>query len=444
MNRLKPTIVYKLLATSAVLLALHGTLYAEDLYQLYQQALQRDPLWANARATQQARNEIEPQAQAGLLPTVSLNAGYTQNDQDVTMPASTSNSQFGAENYSLNISQPLYRKQNLETYTQSKLLTSLAESELRLAREDLILRTANSYFAVLSAEDQLEYARAEKNTVGRQLALAKRQFEVGSGNLSDRHAVQARYDLAVAEELSAETAVFAARENLRASVGDITSPLAKLAIPLQLSAPEPADVEQWIQLALAHNAQVRSAELNEQAAQQGIEVSRSGHYPTLDLIASHSYSDSYSIFGSPLTVSSNQIGVALTVPLYTGGGTSSRVREAAARHDAQRQTLDYVRRQTTREIRDMYLVVINNMSRIQALELAHTSNQRALESMLIGYERGQRSGVDLLTAQRELFRTKRDLSSARYTYLLSRLRLEAAAGQLDEEDVTQLNARLAR
>lgn len=416
---------------------------AADLNELYQQAKQRDPLWANAQATQQARIEIEEQSQAGLLPTINFNASYTKNDQEVTM-TSTTNSQFTATNYSLNLTQPIFRKTNAAKYSQSQYLAKQADADLSLAQQDLILRTSSAYFAVLSAEDQKEFARTEKNALGRQLALAKRQFEVGSGSLTDRHTVQARYDLVVADEIAAETALLSAQQQLRANIGEVQFPLAKLSVPFTMPALEPSDVEQWVKLGIDNSAQIRSAQLNEQAAQEGITISRSVYYPSLDFIASHSYSDSYNVFNSPTIITTNTVGVALNYPIYAGGADNSRIRESLARHEAQRQNVEYIRRQTERDIRQIYLQVTTGMARIQALEQAQNSNQKALESILIGYERGQRTGTDVVNAQRELFRTKRDLSSARYDYLLARLRLKAAAGQLVDQDLIAVNQLLVK
>lgn len=416
---------------------------AADLNELYQQAKQRDPLWASAQATQQARVETEEQAQAGLLPTINFNASYTRNEQEVTM-ASTTNSQYPATNYSLNLTQPIFRKTNNAKYSQSQYLAKQADADLMLAQQDLILRTSSAYFAVLSAEDQKEFARTEKNALSRQLALAKRQFEVGSGSLIDRHTVQARYDLVVADEIAADTALLSAQQQLRANVGEVNFPLAKLTVPMTMPPLEPANVEPWIKTGMENSAQIRSAQLNEQASQEGITISRSVYYPSVDFVASHSYSDSYNVFNSPMTITTNTVGIALNYPIYAGGADNSRIRESLARHEAQRQNLEYVRRQTERDIRQIYLQVTTGMARIQALEQAQNSNQKALESMLIGYERGQRTGTDVVNAQRELFRTKRDLSTARYDYLLAQLRLKAAAGQLAEADIQQLNTQLDR
>jgi outer membrane protein len=175
-------------------------------------------------------------------------------------------------------------------------------------------------------------------------------------------------------------------------------------------------------------------------AEEEIEKNRGGHYPALDLVASHSYNRNGSVFSSATyEYTTNLVGAQLTVPLYSGGITQSRVREAEARRDQARAALDSARRTTARLARESYVAAATGMRRVEALEQARGSSKKALESTLIGYESGVRTGVDVLNAQRELYRTERDLSQARYAYLLSQLRLKLAAGTLSEADLAEVN-----
>jgi outer membrane protein len=203
-------------------------------------------------------------------------------------------------------------------------------------------------------------------------------------------------------------------------------------------------MEQWVQTATTESARIKAQQEALEIARQEVEKSRGGHYPTLDLTASRAWSDAGgSVQGFAIESTTNQIGLQFQLPLYQGGGISSRVREAAARLDETGQRLEQTRRQVSQQTRETYLAVINGMARVQALEQARLSNERALESTVIGYERGLRTGVDVLNAQRELFRTRLTLSQARYDYLISRLRLKAAAGVLQEQDLEGINRLLA-
>jgi outer membrane protein len=418
---------------------------AADLLEIFRLAEAHDPLWAAARARHDAGRERLPQGRAGLLPNIALSATRSENDQEVTSPTVQRAQRFSAESYALTITQPLYRKQNLAGYAQGQAEAERAGFELTAARQELILRVADAYFAVLAAEDALDYARAEKEAIGRLLALNKRRYAVGSGTLVDVHGAQAAYDLAVAQELASANALEVARERLRVLTGEPPpSALARLRTPLPLAPPEPNDPEYWVRGSLnnpALHAQTQALE----SARQELEKARAGHYPTLDLVAARFYNDEVIPFtGSRQEITNNQIALALQIPIYQGGGTSARVRELAARYEEARNQLEALKRQNAQVARAEYLAVINGLARVRALEQALASNQRALESTLLGYERGLRTSVDVVAAQRELYRTQRDLSQARYDYLLARLRLEAAAGQLDEHKLEAVNALLVK
>ncbi len=433
------------LAAWLLFLAAIAPVSAADLLDLYHLAQERDPRWAAARARHAAGLERLPQGRAGLLPTVSLSATRSENDQQVVSPGFKGTQRFAAESYALTLSQPLYRKQNLAGYAQGQAEAERAEYELAVARQDLILRVADAYFAVLAAEDALDFARTEKEALARLLALSKRRFAVGSATLVDVHEAQAGYDLAVAQEIAATNSLEVARERLRVLTGQAPpAGLARLRSSLPLEAPTPPDPDHWARASLdnpAIHAQGQALE----TARLELEKARADHYPTLDLVAARTYSDGVSPFsGSRLETTIDQIGLTLQIPIYRGGGTSARVRELAARYEEARNQLESLKRQTAQQARTEYLAVINGLAHVRALTQALASHQRALESTLLGYERGLRSSVDVVVAQRELYRTKRDLSQARYDYLLARLRLEAAAGRLDERDLEAVDAMLAR
>lgn len=412
---------------------------AEDLLDVYRQALEHDPVWAAARARHTAGQERLLQGRALLLPNVNLAAARSENDQHVKTPSLATSQRFSAESYSLTLTQPLYRRQNLAGYAQGEAEAQRAEFELAAARQDLVLRVAQAYFTVLAAEDAYEFARAEKEAVGRLLALVQRQFAVGAATLVDVHEAQAGYDLTVAQEIAAANELEVRREALRVLTGAAPAALARLTRPLTLEPPQPPDMERWVQASL-DNPAIHAQQQAVESARQQLEIGRSGHHPTVDLVAARTFSDSVSPFtGSRLETTNNQVAVLLQVPLYQGGGVSSRVRELAARHDEARQILESLKRETAQQARAQYLAVINGLARVQALERAHASNQRALESTVLGFERGMRTSLDVVVAQRELYRTRRDLSQARYDYLLSGLRLKAAAGRLDEQDLVAVN-----
>ncbi len=417
---------------------------ATDLVETYRQALANDPVWASAQANYRALREQAPQAKAGLLPRVDLLANAYNNNQKVRTPTLDSTFRYSSDGYTLELVQPLFNKQNRAAYAQGLATASQAEFDLAVARDDLILRTAQAYLGVLTAADVHEFAQSEKAAIQRLLALARRNFNVGAATLIDVHEAQAAYDLAVAQEIAAANDLQVRREGLRVLTGNAPEQLAVLKGAIELSRPEPTSGEDWVESATLNNPQLKSLSQAVERAAQEIARNRGGHYPTLDLVVARNYSDGVSsLSGGSLETTTDQVGVQLTLPLYQGGVTDSRVRESVARHEQATQQLVLAKRQIAQQTREAYLAIINGRAQLRALEQAKNSNQRALESTVLGSERGLRTGLDVLNTQRVLFRTLRDLSRARYDYLTSRLRLEAVAGTLNETHIDEINRLLA-
>lgn len=435
----------------AGLLALAPTAHAENLLDIYKLAQQNDPTWSGAQANYRASLEIGPQARSLLLPTISAGAGIYKVSQEATRTDQTTGTVLGisaarykSTGYNVQLTQRLFNMSGFAAYAQGRIAVSQAEAELAIARQALIQRTAQAYFDVLAAQDAYEFARTEKKAIKGQLDLSQRNFAVGNATVVDVHESRARQDLVAALEVSAESELQVKQEALAAITGTILATmLARPATPLQLPPPEPADAEHWLKAAADQNLQIKVQEYQYAIATEEVKKYRGGHYPSLDLVASRTYSDAGGgVFGTAIESTTDQIGLQLQVPIYQGGFVSSKVREGVARREQARDALTLTKRQTTRQTREAYLAVTSGATRVRALEQALASSQKALEATLLGYESGVRSGVEVLNSQRELYRTKRDLSQARYSWLVGRLRLKAATATLNDNDLAEINSLL--
>ncbi len=432
------------LLLGTMLLGTSGPASAVDLLEVYRQAQANDPAWAAAQAAHRANLEQVPQARAGLLPNVDLSVDVFQNRQQVQTPVVDGTFSFRSEGYTLELNQPLYNRPNRAVYAQSLAFASQSEHQLAAARDDLIVRTVRAYLAVLTAREVHDYAQSEKAAVQRLLTLARRNFNVGTASLIDVHDAQAAYDLAVSQEIAAANELEVARESLQVLTGHPVGPLAGLTAKLEPVPPDPAIMESWVQTAVRQNPNVLVREQVLEQAAQAVEAGRGRHYPTLDLVLGRSYNDADapSVFSGarlPIETTTDQVGVRFNLPIYQGGGTSAQVREAVARRDEAQLQLEATRRQVAQQAREIYLAVTTNLAQVRSLEQARASNQRAVESTVLGQERGLRTGLDVLNNQRVLFRTLRDLARARYDYLLARIQLRAVAGTLGEEDLIAVN-----
>ncbi len=430
-------------------LGMSGAANAIDLLDTFHAAQANDPLFGAARATQQAGQEKLPQGRALLMPSVNLTANTTYNDLTTQyrgaflIPGAAGNHRYNSNGYGVTLVQPLFRQQNWIAYTEAELQVAQSEAQFKIAEQDLVLRVAQAYFDVLIAQDSVRLAEAQKTAIKEQLAQAKRNFEVGTATITDTHEAQARHDLTSAQEIAAQNNLEIKRRTLQQLINVLPKDLQPLGKQFKLEAPQPADMEQWVNDAQLNSPQLAIAQAGAQLAEKEVARNRGGHYPTIDLVANYSKSAaSGGGFGVGSDSTSKSIGVQLNLPIFQGGATSSKWREAEANRERASQELENARRSVALQTRQAYLGVVNGIAQVQALQQALTSSESLLEASKLGQEVGVRTNLDVLNAQQQLYSTRRDLYQAEYNYLLSQLRLKAAAGTLDEAELTKINLAL--
>lgn len=430
---MRNTLMASLIASALLTMVVNA--HAVDLVQTYQQALANDPVYTSARYALSASNEASVQGRAALLPVVGFGGNYSRAGESWKTITN---------NYSLQLTQPLFRPAYWQQYQESKLSVAAGEVKFAQAEQDLMLRVSQAYFDTLTAQDVLATLQAQKSAIAEQLASAKRNFEVGTATITDSNEAQASYDLVIAQEIAASNNLEVARNVLQQIIGKPPAPLATLRASVQLSAPQPAAIENWVSSAEQQNFGVVGQEIALNSAKYEIKRNRAGHLPTVDLVASRAHSD---VSGSPIpfyniSQTGNSIGVQWTIPLYAGGAVNSGVRQAVALEDKARSDLESARRNAALNARQAYLGVNSGLAQIKAYEAAEISSQSSLDSNRLGYQVGVRINIDVLNAQQQLYSTRRDLAKARYDTLMNSLKLKSAVGALKEEDLQKINALL--
>ncbi len=445
---MKPRTLARALSLGLGLATLAGSARSEDLLQIYREALASDPTLAAARATYLATQEALPQARAGLLPVFSLLANA--NEQNFTNrlhtdPGVSITQQFPLYGYTVSASQPLYRAQNWISVDQAKVQVSQADYTLASAQQDLIVRVAQAYFDALLAQFTIELIESQKAAVSENLALAKRNFEVGVATITDTNDAQAKYDQIVAQEISVQNDLANRMAALRAIIGRTPNALVRIDRTYVPELPTPSATEPWVERAIRENYQVRVAQSNFDIATLEIDRQRAGHYPTVDLVASFNQTYSGGAATTNLSGNFNQdtrlgvIGVQLNMPLYQGGLVNSRVRQAIANLDASRQNLESARRAAQLLAQTSYAGVASGVAQVKALGQALKSAQVSYESTKTGLEVGVRTNLDVLNQQQQVFQTRFNIAQAYYNYIISALKLKQAVGTLSDEDVERIN-----
>jgi outer membrane protein len=467
---MKKAINFSLLPVILGLLVLPSTGHSASLLEVYQQALQSDPRIHEAEARRLAALEAEPQARGVLLPQVTASADWTRSNSDgsgsdndidfvdhdndpltpeilrITPVTFSSETRDTTKRWQVSLRQTLFRWDQIVGLRRADKLVARAEADREAAQQDLVIRVGQTYFDVLAAEDRLTSTHANRQAISRQLEQAKQRFDVGLIAITDVQESQAAYDQAVADEIAAKRSLATAREFLREITGEYVAELSAPGEEFPMRTPNPANERDWVDLANSQNLSLVSSRLDEELARDEISFRRNGHYPTLELVAStgNTNNEREQNFGvgfldSDSDFDGDSIGIQFSVPLFSGGTTSSRVREAVYLHRAAREQLQRVTRETERRTRDAYLGVLSEMSRVEALEQAVASSRTALEATQAGFDVGTRTIVDVLDSQFALYRSITLFYQARYDYLMNVLRLKQAAGSLQIQDLEEID-----
>ncbi|KAB7676076.1 Outer membrane protein tolC precursor [Plesiomonas shigelloides] len=409
--------------------------YADSLLDIYQQAKTNDPVLRKAAADRDGVVEQINQARASLLPQ--LNATGTADYSRSNFNTVNEQNQTAAK---LNLTQSLYDRANWVRLTQSEKRASQAEVNYSAAQQNLILRVANAYFGVLRAQDNLTVILAEKKAVFRQLEQTKQRFDVGLVAITDVQDAQAQYDQVRASQITAQNDLDNSLENLREITGNLPSQI-NILDTKQFSTDMPLKIDQLMKEADAKNLNLMSARLGQELSREGVRLASSGHLPTLGLQGSVGVSDTNVTSGPTPSANgdSTSVGVVLSIPIYSGGRTSSEVRQAEYGFISSSEALEQAYREIQKNVRAAHNNIVASISSIKANEQAVVSAKSALDATEAGYEVGTRTIVDVLNSTRSLYNTNRQLANARYDYLINTLNLQGAVGVLNENNILVLN-----
>jgi len=422
---------------------------ALDLLKSYRLALEQDASYQASRAETEATRELVPQARAQLLPNLSASLSRGKNQTNSETPGflgarNFSSYEYLSSSYALTLRQPLYRKYNFALYQQAQSQVESAEAILDKSLQDMLVRLCGVYFEALMAQDHLGLVLSIKEAYAGQLQGAKRIFEAGQGTRTDIDDAQARYDMALAQELEASQNVGHTRRQLQLMVNQPVDNLARLNPErLQLVPPLPANPEEWIARGVEVNAELRAMRANIETATQELAKARSGHMPTVDLVAQRSRSLSENQVTINQFYLTSQVSLQVNIPIYSGGHTSSQIRQASANLEKYQQQYEARRREVDLQIRKEFQNVAEGVLKVKAQEQAERSSDQALFSNQKGYQAGTRTQIDILNAQQQRMNVRRDLAQARYQYVLARVRLQALVGSLNEEEIANINSWLS-
>jgi len=449
------------------------TASAEDLLTIFDQAVVNDPSVREAEFTRQATREARPQAWAAYLPQIngSYNKGESESNRlivdaqvipDPNNPGTrvlqryADNSSPSPEfsGWNVELRQTIFSWQGLVGLKQSSRIAAQADADYGAAQQDLALRVSTRYFDVLAANDTMQAQQAALDAISRQLEQADKRFEVGLIAITDVQEARAARDTAAADLIAAKRAYATSQELLREITDMQYQVLSTPRSTMPLAIPEPADPQKWVEASMEQNLALTSSRLGAEIARDNVRTAFGGHLPTVDLVVGKSHSESDDIkdfppapgFAGDSAPSSTDIdtdksiSLQVQVPIWSSGGTHSRVKQESYRWQAAKQRVERVSRETERTARDAYLGVMSEISRVEALKQALESSRTALKATEAGYDVGTRTAIDVLAARRTLVQSYTNYARSRYDYMLNVLRLKQAAGILDRKALEDVNS----
>jgi outer membrane protein len=413
-----------------------------DLLEAYQLGLSNDPVLLQSEAKRNAALKNKSIGLARLLPSVSLYGDFRQyhtitGKSPISAQANTDN-KYWLGYYNLRLTQPLFHYDSWVQYWQADRQIAQAQATLEAEYQNLAIRVAKAYFAVLFAEENVEFTKVELQSLELQLAQVKERLAVGFATVVDQDEVQAQHDKVAADLILADQQLNDAKEALREIIGHVEIALVRAPEALPLLKPEPADMEVWRNTAQQSNLNIIAAVSGAEAAKENIDLNFAGHLPSLDLVAMKSQYNNNRPNG--VAYDEENIGLSVNVPIYSGGGVNARVEQARDAYEQALQEVDKQRRTAERQVKDAYRGVLAAIGRVGALKTALKSAQSALDASQMGYQVGTRTMVDVLVVQSRFFGIRKDYAKSRYDYLLNGLLLKQAAGTLTGADVADVNA----
>tara|TARA_B000000557_G_scaffold73516_1_gene58436 strand:- start:501 stop:1835 length:1335 start_codon:yes stop_codon:yes gene_type:complete len=432
---------------SLVILFSCSYLWAENILDIYNEALENDPTFKAAEYSYLSDKQIVVQGRAALLPSITISGStnwneYYQNDilqQD-----------YNSFSKSARVSQPLFRLDTWFNFKRSKSLTDAAEADFAYEQQNLLLRTAELYFGVLRAIDNLNAAISEEKAIKKQLDQAQQRYEVGLSAITGVQEAQLAYDLSKAARINNEGNLFSAREALNALIGREIFSLDELGEGLEISNPYPNSKEEWVKLALENNYQLKAADLRKNAAKSNARSAASDRLPKIDIVGAGSESETnqfnyegFSINGQgipvPAVTGRRNYSIQLSMPIFQGGAVYSKRKQAYAQYNEADENTLFAERRIIQEVRSQFSNVVTLVANVTAQQQAVISATSALEATQVGYKVGTRNVVDLLQAEKNLYSAEKNLANAKYDYILANLRLALAAGTISPSDIVEIN-----
>ena len=406
-----------------------------NLSSVFEHALKNDSQWASRVHEYRANKESQALGASGIKPIININAQTSQNSFDSN---TFGKDDYNSSSYGLTLVQPIFRLERWRDYQRGRALNNQAEANFLFEQQSFYVRVTEIYFEVLRAEENLQFRSSEKSAIKSQMTQIQYRFSAGLAADTDVQEAKAAFDLVTVQHIIAQQELDFSLEELQTLTGITLNKVTPLKADIPILPPAPGKMTEWTDIALKNNPLLNASSHAREAARRNSQAKNSAHLPTLDLVGNYQDTDRY-IQTSEGELSSTSISLKLEVPLYSGGSVSASRRQAKELYFRAEEEYNFEKRQLIQNSRNLYRLVITDISRVRAQKQGIRSMKAALTAIDAGYNNGTRTILDVLNAQNTLYAVKRDYANARFDYIIDSLKLKQVAGILKEEDILNIN-----
>ena len=421
----------------------NAKVYSVDLVEVYNIAVKNDPKLLASEVKHKAIMQEYPIARSYLLPNLKFSAKSQRTRESIdgaVYGRSSSTTQFTTDEYSINLKQPLYRRDLFSLLEKSEYQIAKSLAERESARQDLIIRVAEAYFDILDSLDNIKYVKSEKAAIKSQLNESKKRLEVGLIAITDYAEAQASYDLSETQYIEAKNLSDISKESLYVLTGKQFKKFSSLDKNIKAKDPDPNNIKAWEDFAIKQNLDLVAYKRAQDIATTNIKYERSKHFPTLDIYGTVKETDKGGGSSGAFESNNDYIGIELNIPIFIGGNTYFNSKKASYLEEQARYDVLQKKREVIRDARKAFLNLKSSISKVNASKKALESNELSVEYNQAGFEVGTRSTTDVLLALKDLYKAKKNFSKSKYEYLLSKLRLKQSIGTLSIDDIKVVNS----
>lgn len=389
-----------------------------------------------------AANEKEAQGLAGLLPSIQLNINYNQQDQ----PGATYAAKVTRHDSAFTFNQPLFDVGKFADYLRGRALSKRGDVAFLGQQQKLIYDVAEAYAKVLYQREILKAANAATDVYARTLAQTKMAMSLGDATRVDLDEAQANLEVYLAKEIEASNNLNLAGTRYNRLTGLDYQTIVSFPAACLMKRKHPETETVLFQKVLANNTDIRRAEAELDIAKTEVYKASGAHLPTVNFQAY--YGNNWSraensnglddIFGSTSKTKNTNVGISVSVPLFSGGGQLSQSREAAYAREQARYSVIDTKQVAKEQLHNALLNIRNGERLVTSTQRVILSEESKVKSTRVGKEQGLRTQLDELNALQRYYDAMNKNAEAIYSLFVAEISLDKAIGDLGYKRMAEM------